>query len=321
MSSFRVPRKYQQKVLLVGIIIALALRTVFILVGASVVNHFSFVFYIFGAFLIYTAITKLKSNDDDEESGDNLVVRLTRKVFPTTEGYVEDRLTTHVDGKRHITPMLIVMIAIGSADLLFAVDSIPAIFGLTQEVFLIFAANAFSLMGLRQLFFVIDGLLDKLVYLNYGLAAILAFIGGKLVLHALHENELGFINSGEPWEVIPEPTTVVSLVVIVAILFLTTLISLTFGRRRSAEGAPAAEEPGRGQWARGARTSRAAPTSVTCSMRAPSTCTARLLARGGEYPASVDVVTTACLGAGSAPAARFPGGGDLRCHLFSPEVC
>jgi len=251
MSSFRVPRKYQQKVLLVGIIIALALRTVFILVGASVVNHFSFVFYIFGAFLIYTAITKLKSNDDDEESGDNLVVRLTRKVFPTTEGYVEDRLTTHVDGKRHITPMLIVMIAIGSADLLFAVDSIPAIFGLTQEVFLIFAANAFSLMGLRQLFFVIDGLLDKLVYLNYGLAAILAFIGGKLVLHALHENELGFINSGQPWEVIPEPTTVVSLVVIVAILFLTTLSSLTFGRRRAAEGAPAAGEPDQGDWGPG----------------------------------------------------------------------
>ena len=245
MTSFRVPRKYQQKVLLVGIIIALALRTVFILAGATVVNHFSFVFYIFGAFLVYTAITQLKSNDDEEGSGDNLAVRLTRKVFPTTEGYVDDHLTTRVDGRRHVTPMLIVMIAIGSADLLFAVDSIPAIFGLTQEVFLIFAANAFSLMGLRQMFFVIDGLLDKLVYLNYGLAAILAFIGSKLVLHALHENELGFINGGQPWEVIPEPTTVVSLVAIVGILLVTTVTSLTFGKKRAAGAAASAEAPER----------------------------------------------------------------------------
>lgn len=234
MTSFRVPRKYQQKVLLVGIIIALALRTVFILLGAAVVENFSWVFYIFGAFLIYTAITQLKS-DDEEEYQENIVLRLTRRVFPTTQDYVEDRLTTRVDGKRHITPMLIVMIAIGSADLLFAVDSIPAIFGLTEEVYLIFAANAFSLMGLRQLFFVIDGLLDRLVYLNYGLAAILAFIGGKLVLHALNKNELSFINSGQPWEVIPEPSTVVSLVVIIGILVITAVTSLTFGRRRLEE--------------------------------------------------------------------------------------
>ena len=238
MTSFRVPRKYQQKVLLVGIIIALALRTVFILLGATVVENFSWVFYIFGAFLIYTAITQLKS-DDEEEYQENIVLRLTRRVFPTTQDYVEGRMTTQVDGKRHITPMLIVMIAIGSADLLFAVDSIPAIFGLTEEVYLIFAANAFSLMGLRQLFFVIDGLLDRLVYLNYGLAAILAFIGGKLVLHALNKNELSFINGGQPWEVIPEPTTVVSLVVIIGILVITATTSLTFGRRRRAEASVA----------------------------------------------------------------------------------
>ena len=238
MTSFRVPRKYQQKVLLVGIIIALALRTVFILLGSTVVENFSWVFYIFGAFLIYTAITQLRSNDD-EEFKENLLLRLTRRVFPTTEGYVDGRLTTHIDGTRHITPLLIVMIAIGSADLLFAVDSIPAIFGLTQEVYLIFAANAFSLMGLRQLFFVIDGLLDRLVYLNYGLAAILAFIGGKLVLHALHTNDRSFINGGQPWEVIPEPTTVVSLVVIIGILVITATTSLTFGRRRRAEASVA----------------------------------------------------------------------------------
>ena len=237
LSSFKVPRKYQQKVLLVGIIIALALRTVFILLGATVVSNFSWVFYIFGAFLIYTAITQLKSSDDDEEFKENVVLRLTRRVFPTTEGYVEGRLTTEIDGRRHITPLLIVMIAIGSADLLFAVDSIPAIFGLTQEVYLIFAANAFSLMGLRQLFFVIDGLLDRLVYLNYGLAAILAFIGGKLVLHALHTNDRSFINGGEPWEVIPEPDTVLSLLVIVGILIVTAVTSLTFGRKRLATAA------------------------------------------------------------------------------------
>ena len=162
------------------------------------------------------------------------MLRLTRRVFPTTEDYVEGRLTTLIDGKRHITPLLIVMIAIGSADLLFAVDSIPAIFGLTEEVYLIFAANAFSLMGLRQLFFVIDGLLDRLVYLNYGLAAILAFIGAKLVLHALHTNDRSFINGGQPWTVIPEPTTVVSLLVIVGILVVTTVTSLTLGRKRLA---------------------------------------------------------------------------------------
>ena len=233
MSSFRVPRKYQQKVLLVGIIIALALRTVFILLGATVVSNFSWVFYIFGAFLIYTAISQLTS-DGEEEYKENVVLRLTRRVFPTTEDYVEGRLTTLIDGKRHITPLLIVMIAIGSADLLFAVDSIPAILGLTEEVYLIFAANAFSLMGLRQLFFVIDGLLDRLVYLNYGLAAILAFIGAKLVLHALHTNDRSFINGGQPWTVIPEPTTVVSLLVIVGILVVTTVTSLTLGRKRLA---------------------------------------------------------------------------------------
>ena len=232
LASFAVPRKYQQKVLLVGIIIAMVFRAVFILLGAAFVSHFSWIFYIFGAFLIYTAYTQVRSSDD-EEFKENALLRLTRRIFRTTDGYVGDKLSVVQDGKRHITPMLIVMIAIGSADVLFAVDSIPAIFGLTQEVYLIFAANAFSLMGLRQLFFVIDGLLDKLVYLNYGLAAILAFIGAKLVLHALHSNTLGFINGGRPWTVIPEPDTLVSLGVIVGILLATTITSLTIGKKKA----------------------------------------------------------------------------------------
>ncbi|WP_163542325.1 TerC family protein [Occultella kanbiaonis] len=235
MSSFRVPREYQQKVLLIGIVIALALRTVFIFLGAAIVNEFAWVFYIFGAFLLYTAYTQIKSNDsDDEEFKENAILRLTRRIFPTTDGFVGDKMFVVQDGRRHITPMLIVMLAIGSADILFAVDSIPAIFGLTQETYLIFAANAFSLLGLRQLFFLIDGLLDKLVYLNYGLAAILAFIGAKLVIHALHKNDVPFINGGEPIESIPEISTNLSLVVILGILTVTTVASLTIGKRRAA---------------------------------------------------------------------------------------
>ena len=174
MASFRVPREYQQKVLLIGIVIALVLRAVFIFLGSAVVERFSWVFWIFGAFLLYTAWTQLRAGDDDDgEFRENLVLRMVRRLFPTTDGFVEDKIVTRQQGRLHITPMLIVMIAIGSADLLFAVDSIPAIFGITQVVFLIFAANAFSLVGMRQLFFLIDGLLDRLVYLHYGLAAIL----------------------------------------------------------------------------------------------------------------------------------------------------
>ena len=168
-------------------------------------------------------------------------MRVARRILPTTDGYVEDKMVVRRNGKLFVTPMLMVMLAIGSADLLFAVDSIPAIFGLTQSVFLIFAANAFSLLGLRQLYFLIDGLLDKLVYLHYGLAAILAFIGAKLVIHAMHTNELPFINGGEHITVIPEVPITVSLVVIVAILAITTITSLTIGNRR-AERAAARED-------------------------------------------------------------------------------
>ena len=240
MASFRVPREYQQKVLLIGIIIALVLRAVFIFLGAAVVERFSWVFWIFGAFLLYTAWTQLRAGDDseDEEFRENVVLRLVRRVFPTTDGFVEDKIVTRQEGRLHITPMLIVMIAIGSADLLFAFDSIPAIFGVTEHVFLIFAANAFSLVGMRQLFFLIDGLLDRLVYLHYGLAAILALIGSKLIIHAMHTNELSWLNGGEHITVIPEIPTVLSLVLILGILAITAITSVTIGARRHPEEGP-----------------------------------------------------------------------------------
>ena len=236
MSSFRVPREFQQKVLLVGITVALILRTVFIVAGAALISNFSWVFYLFGLFLVWTAISQLRhaSDDEDEEFHEPAVLRLVRRVLPTTDTYAGDRLTTQVAGKRMITPMLVVMIAIGSADLLFAVDSIPAIFGLTEQTFLVFAANAFSLLGLRQLFFLVDGLLDRLVFLGYGLAAILGFIGIKLLVHAMHTNELPFLNGGHHIDVIPEIPTTVSLGFIVVVLAITTAASLYRDRRTRA---------------------------------------------------------------------------------------
>jgi tellurite resistance protein TerC len=233
MASFGVPRELQQKVLLFGITFALALRTVFIVVGAAAIENISWVFYLFGAILIYTAWVQARSggHSGDENYRENGVLRLARKVLPTTEEYHSDRMTVRLRGKRYITPLAIALIAIGSADVIFAVDSIPAIFGLTQETYLVFAANAFSLLGLRQLFFLIDGLLDRLVYLSYGLAVILGFIGAKLVIHALHTNELPFLNGGEHITAIPEVPTWLSLVVILATLVVTTVASLAKNRR------------------------------------------------------------------------------------------
>ncbi|RBY90654.1 TerC family protein [Blastococcus sp. TF02A-26] len=238
MASFAVPRELQQKVLLFGIAFALVLRTVFILVGAAAIENFSWVFYLFGAILIYTAYAQAKSGGhSDDHYEENGVLRLVRRVVPTTEEYHSDKLVTKVSGKRYITPLMIALVAIGSADILFAVDSIPAIFGLTQETFLVFTANAFSLLGLRQLFFLIDGLLDRLVYLAYGLAVILGFIGLKLVIHALHTNELPFVNGGEHVTLIPEIPTWLSLAVILLTLLVTTVASLAKNRRTAvAEG-------------------------------------------------------------------------------------
>ncbi len=231
MAAFKVPREDQQKVLLFGIVVALILRTVFILLGAAVIENFSWVFYIFGAFLIWTAIHQAMPKKEEDEYHESALIRKLRTVLPLTDSYVGDRVFVKIDGKRMVTPMLIVMVAIGSADLLFAVDSIPAIFGLTQDPYLVFAANAFSLLGLRQLFFLVDGLLERLVYLNYGLAVILGFIGIKLVLHALHVNELPFINNGQPILGAPEITIGQSMFVIVGTLVVTTVASLAKSKR------------------------------------------------------------------------------------------
>src|SRR5215212_2359686 len=181
MTSFRVPREDQQKVLLFGIVFSLIARTGFIFVGAALINSFAWVFYLFGLILLLTAGNMLKTEGEESHSADNVIIRLARKVFHTTPHYDGDKLFTVHEGKRAMTPMLLVMVAIGGTDILFALDSIPAIFGLTQNTYIVFTATAFSLLGLRQLFFLIDGLLDRLIYLSYGLAAILGFIGVKLI--------------------------------------------------------------------------------------------------------------------------------------------
>ncbi|WP_248762202.1 TerC family protein [Pseudarthrobacter sp. SSS035] len=224
MASFKVPRADQQKVLLFGIVFSLIARTAFIFLGAALINSFAWVFYIFGLILLITAGNLIKPDGHDEDA-EGLVVRLAKKYLPASAHYDGDKLFTQENGKRVLTPMLLVMVAIGGTDILFALDSIPAIFGLTQNVFIVFTATAFSLMGLRQLFFLIDGLLDRLIFLAYGLAAILGFIGVKLILHALHENNLPFINDGEHVNVI-EVSTGVSLTVILGVLAVTVLASI-----------------------------------------------------------------------------------------------
>jgi tellurite resistance protein TerC len=232
MASFGVPRELQQKVLLFGISFALVLRTIFIFVGAAAIEQFSWVFYLFGAILLYTAWVQARGGGhDDEDYEENAVLRFARRHLRTTDEYHSDRMSVKLDGRRYLTPLAIALLAIGTADVIFAVDSIPAIFGLTTETYLVFAANAFSLLGLRQLFFVIDGLLDRLVYLAYGLAVILGFIGAKLVIHALHTNELPFVNGGEHVTLIPEVPTWLSLLVILLTLAVTTAASLAKSRR------------------------------------------------------------------------------------------
>lgn len=240
LAAFRVPRDFQQKALLLGIVIALVLRLVFILLGAAIIERFSAIFYLFGAFLVYTAVKQLldarNPQDDDEDAMeyvDNAMTRAVRRILPTTGGFVGNRLIHRHAGRTFITPLLICVLALGTADLMFAFDSIPAIFGLTQEPFLVFSATAFSLLGLRQLFFLIDGLLERLVYLPYGLAVILGFIGFKLINHALHENSVPFINSGHPLTAIAEPSTTLSLGVIVVTLALVALTSLIHTRRHA----------------------------------------------------------------------------------------
>jgi tellurite resistance protein TerC len=225
LNRFKVPPQDRQKALLFGIVVSLIVRTAFILVGAALISAFSWVFYLFGLLLLVTAGHLLKPEIVDEDREDDLVVRLARRLFRTTDYYDRDRLFTVHDGKRTLTPMLPVIVSLGATDLMFAMDSIPAIFGLTQNVFIVFTATAFALLGLRQLFFLIEGLLARLLYLGYGLALILAFIGVKLILHALHQNNLPFINGGAPVNV-GEISTVQSLVVIVTILAVTIYASV-----------------------------------------------------------------------------------------------
>ncbi|MGR6916491.1 TerC family protein [[Actinomadura] parvosata] len=232
MSSFKVPRADQQKALLFGIVFSLIARSGFILVGAALINMFAWVFYAFGLILLLTAGNLLKPESEEGHSPDNLMVRVARRLLRTSDTYDGDKLFTVQDGRRVMTPMLLVMIAIGGTDILFALDSIPAIFGLTQNVYLVFTATAFSLLGLRQLYFLIDGLLDRLIYLTYGLAVILAFIGVKLILHALHENNVPFINDGEPVPVV-EISTGLSLSVIIGVLAVTVLASLASPKGRA----------------------------------------------------------------------------------------
>jgi tellurite resistance protein TerC len=232
MGSFKVPRADQQKVLLFGISFALIARSGFILLGAALITAFAWVFEVFGLILVATAGNLLRSESSEDRSPDNLMVRLARRVLHTTDKYDGDRLFTHINGRRVMTPMLLVMAAIGGTDLLFALDSVPAIFGLTDSVYLVFTATAFSLLGLRQLYFLIDGMLDRLIYLSYGLSAILAFIGVKLFLHALHENNLPFVNAGQPVEV-TQISTATSLLVILGALIVTVAASLLSDRGRA----------------------------------------------------------------------------------------
>jgi tellurite resistance protein TerC len=232
MARFAVPRKFQQKVLLIGIVLALLMRGAFIAAGAALISQFSWVFYIFGAFLVYTAFSLVKNGENDEDDfKENILIRWAKRALPVSSSFDSGHMTVMHAGKRLFTPMLIVMIAIGTTDLLFALDSIPAIFGITKEPYLVFTANVFALMGLRQLFFLLGGLLERLVYLNIGLAVVLAFIGVKLFLEALHTNSLPFVNGGHGVHWAPEIPIWLSLLVILGTLGAATVASLAKSSR------------------------------------------------------------------------------------------
>lgn len=230
MAKFSVPRPYQQKALLIGILIALILRGLFIAAGAAAIARFSWVFYLFGAFLIYTAahlvVEYFKDDDKDEDYRPGWAVRLLQKVLPTTPDYHGQNLLARVEGKWRVTPLFLTVAALGFTDVLFALDSIPAIYGLTKEPYIVFTTNAFALLGLLQLYFLIGGLLQRLVYLGLGLSIILAFIGVKLLIEALHTNNLPFIHGGDPIHLIPEIPIWLSMAIIIGTLLVTTLASL-----------------------------------------------------------------------------------------------
>lgn len=235
MASFAVPRMYQQKLLLIGIVMALVMRAGFIALGAAAINAYSWVFYLFGLFLILTALKLARESGHEREAEverENRLVTFIRRFVPTTDDFDGDKFITRINGKKFVTPMMLALVAIGFTDLLFALDSIPAIYGLTEEPYIVFTANAFALMGLRQLYFLIGGLLDRLIYLSAGLAIILGFIGVKLILHALHKNTLPFINGGN-YVNVPEISTAMSISVIGVVLLVTTVASLIRTRGRA----------------------------------------------------------------------------------------
>jgi tellurite resistance protein TerC len=233
MARFKVPKAFQQKALLIGIGLALVMRGAFIAVGAAALSTFEWIFYIFGAFLVYTAVNLVRHGElDDSDYKDNLLTRWSRKVLPISREFNNGHLTTRAAGRRMFTPIILVVVALGTTDLIFALDSIPAIFGLTKEAYLVFAANVFALMGLRQLYFLLGSLLERLRYLSVGLALVLAFIGAKLVLEALHDNNLPFINGGKPIDWAPHIPIWLSLTVIIGTLAVATIASLLIARRR-----------------------------------------------------------------------------------------
>ena len=233
MGKLAVPRELQQSALLIGIVLALVLRGIFIAVGAAAISQFSWIFYIFGAFLVYTAVNLAREGGEEEGGYDEpRLVRWARRHLPVSEEWNGAKLTVHRDGSRLFTPMFIVILTLGMTDLLFALDSIPAIYGLTEEPYLVLTANIFALMGLRQLYFLIGDLLKRLVFLSYGLAFLLLFIGVKLILHAMHDNSLPFVNGGESIHWAPDIPIWVSLLVIVGTLAVTTVASLAAERGR-----------------------------------------------------------------------------------------
>jgi tellurite resistance protein TerC len=244
MAKFGVPRHLQQSALLVGIVLALVMRGIFIALGAAAINEFSWVFYLFGLFLVWTAVKLAKEHvggeDAEEEYQESRLVRWVERRLPATTEWHGTRLAVRRDGRRLVTPMFVVVVALGTTDLLFALDSIPAIYGLTKEPFLVLTANIFALMGLRQLYFLVGGLLERLVFLSYGLAFLLGFIGIKLVLHALHENQLAFVNGGHHVGWAPDIPIWLSLVVIVVTLAVTAVASLVVSRREDVTREPAA---------------------------------------------------------------------------------
>ncbi|MER6029133.1 TerC family protein [Streptomyces sp. NPDC001851] len=280
MAKFAVPARYQQRVLLVGVLIALVLRAVFIAAGAAIIGSFSWVFYLFGAFLVWTAwklIQEARTDDEDDEYEENKLLKAAERKFGVADRYHGTKLWIQQNGKRVMTPMLVVMLAIGTTDVLFALDSIPAIFGLTQDPYIVFTANAFALMGLRQLYFLIGGLLKKLVHLSYGLSIILGFIGVKLVLHALHESGVH----------VPEISIPVSLGVICAVLVVTTITSLMASGKQAAVEAAHAGGEGTPKHSVDALTKAARDTARGSGLRGADTAPADAGLRSGKdekYP-------------------------------------